>query len=191
MATKRKQLPIVEAVTGVIMVMIVLNFGLPRYLNWLQESKINIATSQMIDDLHVARNTAIQNRHKVIVTFNPASSGYTIHEDVNGNDAYDSGEPARKGVLERGIQYGTNSKLKATDVWGHGPVGENPIALIGGGNRITFSTQGQASKSGAIYLVPVEEVNIRNDRLRAIRIIRTTGNIEVFSHAVSASPPWQ
>ena len=190
MATKKK-LPIIEAVTGIIMVMIVLTFGLPRYLNWLQESKINIATSQMLDDLQLARSTAIQNRHKVIVIFKPTASGYIVHEDVNGDDVLDPGEPQRKGVLERGIQYGTNSKLKATDIWGQGPVGENPVALVGGGNRITFNTQGQASKNGAIYLIPVEEVNIRNDHLRAIRIIRTTGNIKVLRHTPSASPPWE
>ena len=191
MATKKRKLPIVEVVTGIIMVVIVLTFGIPRYLNWLQESNISVATSRMLNDLQVARSTAIQNRHKVIVTFNPASSGYTIHEDTNDNDAFDSGEPQRKVVLERGIQYGTNSKLKVKDIWDHGLLGKNPVALIGGGKRIIFNTQGQASKSGAIYLVPVEEVNIRNNHLRAIRIIRGTGDIRVMSYTPSVSPPWQ
>lgn len=191
MAARKKQLPIVEVVTGIIMMVIVFTFGLPRYFNWLQESKIGVATSQMLEDLLLARSTAIKNRHRVIVTFNAVASGYTIHEDVNGNGALDSGEPTRKTTLENGIQYGTNSKLKVTDIWGHDVLGKNPVALIDGGNRIVFNTQGQANTSGAIYLVPIDEAEIRNDYLRAIRIIRTTGSIHVMKYTANASPPWK
>jgi len=191
MATRKKQLPIVEVVTGIIMMMIVFTFGLPRYFNWLQESKIGVATSRMLEDLLLARSTAIINRNRVIVTFNAAASGYTVHEDVNGNGALDSGEPTRKSILENGIQYGTNSNLKVTDVWGHDVLGENPIALMGGGNRIVFNTQGQANTSGAIYLIPIDEAKIHNDHLRAVRIIRTTGSIHVMKYTPNASPPWK
>lgn len=191
MATRKKQLPIVEVVTGIIMMMIVITFGLPRYFNWLQESKIGVATSQMLEDLLLARSTAIKNRHRVIVTFNAVASGYTVHEDVNGNGTLDSEEPTRETTLENGVQYGTNSKLKVTDVWGHNTLGKNPIALIDGGHRIVFNTQGQANTSGAIYLVPVDEAEIRNDYLRAVRIIRTTGSIHVMKFTANASPPWK
>ena len=191
MAPRKKQFPIAEVVTGIIMLIIVFTFGLPRYFNWLQESKIGVATSRMFEDLQVAKRTAIKNRHRVIVTFNAAASGYTVHEDVNGNGVLDSGEPTRKAILGNGIQFGTNSKLNVMDIWGHEILEENPIALIGGGNRIVFNTQGQASTSGAIYLVPAEEAGIRNDYLRAVRIIRTTGSIKVLRYAPNASPPWK
>ena len=191
MATKKKELPIAEVITGIIMVIIILTFGLPRYFNWLQESKINIATSRILEDLHVARDTSGKNNHNVVVVFHPAASSYTIHEDTNGNNIYDSGEPQRKVVLENGVQFGTNSNLNVTDIWGQGLLGENPVALVGGGNQIIFSPQGQASQSGAIYLVPVEESGINNNNLRAIQIIRTTGSIKVLNHTTSASPPWE
>ena len=190
MATKKRQLHIAEAVTGIIMVMIVLTVGLPRYLNWLQESKIGVATSQMHDDLQLAKNTAINNRHQVIVTFNATASGYVIHEDVNGNGAFDAGEPQIKTVLKSGIQYGTNSKLNVTDIWGHEPLGENPIALIGGGKNIIFNTQGQANRSGAVYLVPTDDADIRNDYLRAIQILGATGELRIMKYFAAASPPW-
>ena len=117
----------------------------------------------------------------MVVTFNSGNHTYKIHSDDNNNGTEDTGETIKSVSLENGVQFAVNGGM-ATDVWGNG-IGA-AVNITGGGNSITFDSRGQANTSGAVYLLPDIDVSTTETRnARAIKIVQTTGNIEVVRYS--------
>ena len=77
---EQKPIPIAEIITGVIIVIILMVVALPRFINWAEGSVIDNEASKLFYDLRTAKNTSVQNKHKVWVVFQ-GTSAYMIFED--------------------------------------------------------------------------------------------------------------
>lgn len=189
MAEEQKPLPIAEIVTGVIIVIILIVFAVPRLMNWSEGSITGGGASKLYYDLETAKNTAITSKHRVWIEFK-GSTGYIIFEDINGNGARDSGEPLRSITLDPNIQFGVNLGMPIENVWGTGTV-SRPIEFSDRKEKIYFEPSGKASSTGAIYLIAKKDMGSSNDDLRAVKIMGAIGTISVLKVSPGDSPPWK
>lgn len=189
MAEDNKQLPIVEIVTGVIIAIILIVFALPRLMNWSEGSPIDDEATDLYYNLERAKTTAIQNKHKVWVLFQKASE-YSIFEDVNGNGRADKNEPSRRIRLRKNVQFGSNATPPLDNVWGSEAISK-PIEIMGGDNKLYFNSAGQGSANGAVYFMSKKDVGVSNNNLRAVRILKTSGEIKVLRSSPDDAPPWK
>jgi Tfp pilus assembly protein FimT len=189
MAEENKPLPIAEIVTGVIICIILIVFALPRFMNSGQEDIIGDEASNLYYELVRAKNTAGKNKHRVWIEFQ-GSSGYTIFEDSNGNGTADAGEPTRTIKLNPVIQFGINPEPPLQNVWGTGTV-SRPIEFTNKKDKIYFEPSGQASSTGAVYLITKTDIGQGNDNIRAVKIIGAVGEVSIIKVSLGDSPPWK
>ena len=88
---------LVELMIVMLVVGIVLAAGLPAYSRFRDDMLVGEARAQLLQDLRVARQTAVTWHCPVIIAFGNGStttnvSGYTVHMDTNANGSFDSGE---------------------------------------------------------------------------------------------------
>jgi len=189
MAEEKKPLPIVEIVTGVIIVIILIVYALPRLMNWTEGSVIDNETTKLYYNLMRAKTTAGKNKHRVWVEFQ-GTSGYTIFEDVNGNGIQDNGEPTRNIKLNPDIQFGINPEPPTQDVWGTGTI-SRPVEFVGGIEKFYFKPNGTASSTGAVYFIAKTDVGQNNANIRAVRVMGAVGEISILKVSPGDSPPWK
>jgi Tfp pilus assembly protein FimT len=189
MAEEKKPLPIAEIVTGIIIVIILVVFAVPRYMNWTEGSIIEEEATKLYYNLETAKNTAIKNKHKVWVVFQ-GKTGYMTFEDVNGNGSLDSGEPARKIKLNPKIKFGINREPPLQNVWGTDTV-SNPIDFGRNREKFYFKPSGKANRSGAAYLIAQKDLGSGTADIRAIKVIGAIGEISVVKFSPNDSPPWE
>jgi Tfp pilus assembly protein FimT len=189
MAKEKKNLPIAEIVTGVIIAIILIVFALPRLMNWTEGSVIGNEATKLYYNLARAKNTAITNKHRVWVEFQ-GTSGYTIFEDINKNGTADAGEPTRKVKLNPEIQFGINPEPPIQNVWGTAAVSDS-IEFVGGKKRLHFKPNGKASSTGALYLITKSDIGQSNDNIRAVKIMGAVGEISIMRVSPGDSPPWK
>lgn len=189
MTEEQKPLPLAEIVTGVIIVIILIVFAVPRFMNWSEGSVIGNEVSRLYYDLETAKNTAVKNKHRVWVEFQ-GTSGYLIFEDVNSNGVRDSGEPMRTIKLDSSVQFGINLEPPIENVWGTGTV-SRPIEFSHGEEKIFFEPSGKSNSTGAVYLIAKADVGNSNGDLRAVKILGAVGDISVLKISPDDSPPWK
>ncbi len=186
---EKKPIPIAEIITGVIIIIILMVIALPRFIKWTEGSVIANEASKLFYDLGMAKNTAVQNKHKVWIEFQ-GTSGYLIFEDVNGNGARDGGEPVRKTKLDPSVQFGINLDPPIQNVWGTATVAK-PVDFIGGKTKFYFKPSGGASGTGAVYLIALTDMGNSDADIRAVKIIGPNGEISVLKFFQGDSPPWK
>lgn len=189
MAEEKKPLPIAEIVTGVIIVIILIVYALPRFMNSGQEEVVGDAASDLYYQLEKAKNMALKTKHRIWVQFE-GDSGYTIFEDVNGNGTADAGEPLQKTQLAPEIQFGANLSPPLENVWGTGKV-KQAIELEGGKTRLFLNSKGNANRGGAVYFINKADMGHTNANVRAVKIMGATGEISVMKPSPDSSPPWK
>lgn len=189
MAEDKKPLPIAEIVTGVVIVIILILYALPRFIGWVEGSVVGNEASKLFYNLAAAKKTAVENKHRVWVEFEGTSS-YTIFEDVNGNGIGDPGEPARHIKLNPNIQFGINPDPPIQNVWGTGTVAK-PIDFVGGKTKFYFKPSSKASRTGAVYFITKTDMGNSNADIRAVKIIGASGEISVLKISPGDSPPWK
>jgi Tfp pilus assembly protein FimT len=186
---EEKPLPIAEIVTGVIIVIILIVYAFPRFMNSAQEDIIGDKASELYYQLEKAKNTALKTKHRVWVQFD-GNNEYTIFEDVNSNGKADGGEPFQKTQLPPEIQFGANLSPPLENVWGTGKV-KQAIELEGGKTRLFLSPKGKASRTGAVYFINKADMGQTNDNTWAVKIMGATGEISVMKPSPGNSPPWK
>jgi len=189
MTEEKKPIPIAEIITGVIIVIILMVIALPRFIKWTEGSVTANEASKLFYDLGLAKNTAVQTKHKVWIVFQ-GTSGYLIFEDVNGNGARDGGEPIRTTKLDPSVQFGINLDPPVQNVWGTATV-TKPIDFIGGKTKFYFKPSGGASRTGAVYLIALTDIGNSDADIRAVKIMGGNGKISVVRFSPGDSPPWE
>jgi len=187
--TQEKEFPIPEIVTAVVVLIILLVFGLPKVIDAWNEHWIFEEVNEFASNLALARNTALNTKHNVIVTFEAEKGRFSMHEDTNGNGRQDSGERVEDRTLGSYIQFSTNPSFNIKDIWGQ-PLKNKPVDLMGSENTITFTPAGAASHVGALYLVPIKDIDKTTDHMKAIRILKTTGEIKILRYSGNPEAPW-
>ncbi len=185
----KKPIPIAEIITGVIIIIILMVIAVPRFIQWTEGSVIANAASKLFYDMGMAKNTAVQNKHKVWIVFQ-RTSGYLIFEDVNGNGARDGGEPVRTTKLDPSVQFGINLEPPIQNVWGTATVA-TPIDFVGGTTKFYFKPSGGSSSTGAVYLITLTDMGNSDADIRAVKVLGANGEISVMRISPSDSPPWK
>lgn len=185
----KKPTPIAEIVTGVIIVIILMVFALPRYMSWGEKNVVGDRASELLYDLMKAKNRAMSTGHQVWVVFK-GNNGYTIFVDSNSNGQEDSGEVMLTATLPSGIQFGTNIDPPIGNVWGTGNAIKG-VDLDDGGTKLYFDSKGRAQPGGAVYFINEVDVGVTNEFMRAVKILGATGEILMVKPAPGETPPWQ
>lgn len=178
---------LIEMVTVVSIVGILVAVAAPNYSKWAEKRLINAESQKLYLDLMLARSSAIKNNNNVIFTFNAGANSYKIHDDTDGDGTEDTGENVKSVSLDARVQFGFFGS-SITDMDGN--VVSASVALVGGGNIITFDSVGQASTGGSAYLIHGSDASESNDQLRAVSIIEATGSVDLWKYDTGQSPPW-
>lgn len=185
----KKPLPLPEIITGVLIVIILIVFALPRYMDWNEKGMVGNEASTLYYALVKAKNKAVDIQHRVWVKFE-GTSGYSILEDLNDNGVADSDEPFHKVKLTPGIQFGVSLEPPLENVWGTGTV-TLPVDLEDGATELYFDPKGKANRAGAVYFINTVDLGNTNANVRAIKILGATGAISMVKSAPGKSPPWE
>lgn len=178
--TNSRGMTLTELITVMAIISILAAIGVPQFNNWIHKYRLEGQVNKLYFDLMAAKSQAIRFNHNMVVTFNAGNHTYKIHSDKDNDGVEDTGENVKTVILENGARFGTNGGL-ATDVWGNSMGGA--VNMSNGGSSVTFDSRGQANTSGAVYLMPdVDLSTTMTDRARAIKIVQTTGNIEVMRY---------
>ncbi len=172
----------VLAIAGIVMV-----FAIPNLNQWIERNRVEAVARQIYFDLQLARSKAIRNHNDAIVTFqNTGSHQYTIHIDSNDDGVQDAGEEITTVTLKDGIVFGVNSGVLDID----GNALSSGVSM-GGDKKITFNSRGSAGESGSVYVLPSEDLSVKNDLMRAVSVVQATGAVEYWKYSSGASPgPW-
>ncbi len=172
----------VLAVAGIVMI-----FAIPNMNQWIKRNKAEAVARQIYFDLQLARSKAIRNHNNAIVTFqNTGTHQYTIHIDTNDDGVQDAGEDVTTVTLKDNIVFGVNSGVQDVD----GNALSSGISM-GGDKQITFNSRGSAGESGSVYVLPSEDLSVKNDLMRAVSVVQATGAVEYWKYSSGASPgPW-
>jgi len=177
------ELVVVLAIFGIFM-----GIAMPNYSQWALRRQINAESQKLYMDLMLARISAIKNNNNVVVTFNnPAANQYTIHDDTNSDGVVNGVEIVKTVPLIPQVQFGF---FGAGVIDPNGAPVDNPVAIAGGGNILTFNPRGQASASGSVYLIPTSEIGQSNLMLRAINVVQATGGVEYWKFNQGQLPLW-
>lgn len=183
--------PVAEIATGIIIVLILVFLGVPKLVRWWSDYRINQAVAAFHGNLTMAKNTAVEKRNPVYVTFHPENNAYTIHEDANNNGTVDDDEFHQEFNLGDHLRYANQAVKDLKGVWAGKPISEGPVALLRGGHRLSFNALGQASDNGAVYLIPAEDAGVTRDHIRALQIFKSTGELRVRRYTGEGDIPWK
>jgi prepilin-type N-terminal cleavage/methylation domain-containing protein len=172
----------VLAVIGIVAI-----FAIPNMSAWIERNRVEAVARQIYFDLQFARSKAIRNHNNVIVSFqNTGTHQYTIHVDTNDDGTQDAGEDVNTVTLKDNIVFGVNSGVSDVD--------GNPLSSgvsMGGDKKITFNSRGSAEESGSVYVLPSDDLSVKNDLMRAVSVVQATGAVEYWKYSSGASPgPW-
>jgi prepilin-type N-terminal cleavage/methylation domain-containing protein len=169
---------VIELMITLTIIAIILGLGAPSLLNALPGLRVSGAARQVLADMRLARVRAVERGTPMGVEFDaPGSSHYLLYRDDDGNDAYSVTDESIKQVTLTD-EY-ENVALKSND----GSAPADGVDLDGAGaNGVVFRTNGSASGSGSVYLMPVNDAVTNHDRNRRVRVVAPTGNVRIESY---------
>lgn len=186
---KKKPLPIIEIVTGIIIVAIIIVYGVPRYMGGQERDAVEDDASNLFYNLMKAKNRAMETKIPAFVVFE-GNQSYTLFLDSNNNEVPDEGEVMNTGKLSPNVEFGINSNPPTPNVWGTGNVLKG-IDLDDGSTQLYFNADGKADPGGALYFIHKADVGVTNNNVYAVRILGATGEIRVLKPAPGETPPWK
>ncbi len=157
---------IIELMLVITILAIVITAGAPRFSYFIQEVRLKNSARQVAVSFQTARLKAINGNRRCFIDFapaglTPADSFYTMWLDMDGDQVRDTGEidsvrlampEAKAGI--RGWKIARDARFGASGV-GSGPEGRALPADgvdFGGADRVGFSSRGEATSTGAVYL---------------------------------------
>jgi len=172
----------VLAIAGIVMI-----FAIPNMNQWIERNRVEAVARQIYFDLQLARSKAIRNHNNAIVTFqNTGTHQYTVHIDTNDDGVQDAGEEVTTITLKDDVVFGVNSGVLDID----GNALSSGISM-GDDKKITFNSRGSAGESGSVYVLPSDDLSVKNDLMRAVSVVQATGAVEYWKYSSGASPgPW-
>lgn len=175
----RNGFSLVETMIVLAIVGLMVGIVAPSLLGALPGMRASGAARQVLSDFRYARTYAVDKGFPVVVEFTaPPTAQYQLFQDRNANQVYNSGTDVllKQETLTTSYTGITlKSNLSGTPSDG--------VDLDGsGGNVVGFNTNGTASGSGAVYLMPATDAGTsRNDRNRRVRVVQATGTVVIES----------
>ena len=176
---------LVELITTIAIIGIISAIAIPNFSKWQEKHQINGQSQKVYFDLMLARTSAVKNNNDVIVTFDTVADTYKVHDDTNGDGIEDAGEALKSVNLEENIQFAFNSGISDID----GNTVSSAVSF-GGSQSVVFDSKGQASSTGSVFLLHVNDINSTSDRARHISVLKATGAVNYWSYDATVTPPW-
>ena len=158
---EKKGVTLVELAIVMTIIGILIAIGIPGYGRFIDKSAVRRATSDLLQNMRLARTMAIKENRTYLITFNETANTYRIGIDGGGNgslldiatDEYGNGTGVPVRVIDIQTEYGNNIVLGA---------GNFPIAIVppNGPNGVATGDMGSfqflpdssASPNGIVYL---------------------------------------
>ncbi|MBC8282855.1 MAG: GspH/FimT family pseudopilin [Nitrospinae bacterium] len=175
---------LIEMVVTMAIMGIVAAIAIPNFSKWKEKHEINGQAQKVYFDLMLARTTAIKSNNNVRVAFDTTAHTYQIHEDSNDDGNLDAGENVKNATLENDVQFAYNTGITDTD-------GNNVNSPVTFGGVLIFDSKGQASSSGSVLLLHVNDIGKTDDRARLISVLQATGSVDYWQYSAADTPPWK
>ncbi|MGD9022534.1 MAG: GspH/FimT family pseudopilin [Deltaproteobacteria bacterium] len=178
---KAEGLTLVELMVAIAILAIFATVAIPSFNYYLPKARASGAGRELFTELQWARQRAIARNNDFVIVFNTSNDSYTIYDDQD-NDFSTVG--AESGEEVKTIHIGDHFKgIGFGYIAGNNPSG-NPITgeVTFAGDNFTFRATGLANKSGAVYLIPRDDLGTsRKDRQRAITVL-VSGRVRLYAH---------
>ena len=170
---------LVEVMIVIAIIGVMVGLVTPSLLGAIPGMRASGAAREILFDLRLARTLAIEKGVRAVVEFDaPSSTHYRLFQDNNADGAYTAGTDTLVKEVTLVDRYKAIA-LKSND----GTAPADGVDLDGAGsNSITFRTNGSASGSGAVYVMPSTDAGTRNDRNLRVRVISSTGNVRTETY---------
>jgi len=182
----KKGFTLIEIIITMAIIGIVSAIAIPNFSKWKEKHEIDGQAQKVYFDLMLARTTAVKSNNNVQVTFNLVANTYKIHEDSNDNGVEDGGENLKNAVLENNVQFAYNVGISDTD----GNTVTSAVSF-GGAQVVVFDSRGQASSSGSVLLLHLNDIGISDGRARLISVLQATGGVDYWKYSAADNPPWK
>lgn len=171
---------LVELIFVMILVGIMASIAAPLFSpgRWRADN----AVQEVVLGLNAAQRLAVLKQHDIHVTFMVDERRVRLHEDSNNDGDIDTGENWRIIDLPETIAFSIGSAPRLRE-------GNPPISFdTGNGDPVlTFHRNGSASKSGVVYLRPVQgDMAASPEAVRALTVERATGEVACHSYRTGA-----
>ena len=177
---------LIEMVVTMAIIGIVTAIAIPNFSKWKEKHEIDGQAQKVYFDLMLARTTAVKSNNNVRVTFDTTAHTYLIHEDTNDDGNVDAGENSRTSILENSIQFAYNTGITDDN-------GNNVTSAVsfGGTPQVIFDSRGQASSSGSVFLLHLNDIGETDDRARLISVLQAPGGVDYWKYSAVETPPWK
>jgi prepilin-type N-terminal cleavage/methylation domain-containing protein len=182
----KKGFTLIETVVSMLIIGIIAAMAVPNFSDWKEKHEIDGQAQKIYFDLMQARTSAVKTNNDVRVAFNLVANTYTIHEDNDGDGVVDAGEKFKNALLENDVQFAYNLGITDTD----GNAVTSAVSF-GGSQEVVFDSRGQASATGKILLLHMNDIGITNDRARLVSVLQATGGVDYWKYSASQNPSWK
>ncbi|MBI5443263.1 MAG: prepilin-type N-terminal cleavage/methylation domain-containing protein [Deltaproteobacteria bacterium] len=176
--SRKRGLTLIEVVVALALLGIIAAVGVPYLLAGLPVLRVNAAVRQVLGDLRLARTLSIERGLDVLLSFDGAGSQrYRLAIDTHPAHPANDHQITPHDEIVKTVDLADLSS-------GIGLSSSDPGAPPGGvsfANETAIFTPDGKSSTGSVYLQPLVDCGVRNDRDRKVTVVGATGRAKAYA----------